>query len=268
MKSLQQVGFTLVEMAIVMVIIGLLLTNSLRPLSSIVEQRRIKQTDQTLEDIKEALLGYTILHGRLPCPAEYAKFDGVNDAVVGREDTTLCDKEGYLPWVDLGVGRYDGWGNPFRYRAEEEYTGNGTPMDYSQIIVDQGNTGSGLRISQYIFKEDYDSLPTAEEKSAQWFASVNDSRIAVVIFSCGKNGRPDPIDATGKEYLATNDADGISNQNTFCSNTKSGLQNREYVYNFQVKDGDTILFDDQLTWLSRNTLMNRLILSKLWPPQP
>jgi hypothetical protein len=192
--------------------------------------------------------------------------------MVGRENTALCGQEGYLPWVDLAVGRYDGWGNPFRYRVEEEYTSNdGNPMDYSEVIVDQGETGSGLRVSTYIFKDEYNSLPLVppmKERAAKWFAADNDSRIAVVIFSCGKNGRPDPIDPAGKEYVATNDADGIPNQNTFCSNTKFGLQNREYVYNFQVKDGDTILFDDQLTWLSRNTLMNRLILSKSWPPQP
>lgn len=251
-------GFTLVEVAIVIVVIGLLLTHSLRPLSSVVEQQRIQRTDQTLEEIKEALLGYAVLNKRLPCPADSAE--------IGKENIALCGQEGYLPWADLAVGRYDGWGNQFRYRAEKEYTDN--PMDYAQVIVNQGATGSGLRVSRYITKEDYDSLPTTQKKAAQWFAATNDSRIAVVIFSCGKNGHPDPIQSLhpeNKKSLTSNDADNTLNSDISCNNPKVGVQSREYTYNFQVKDNETILFDDQLTWLSRNTLMNRLSASQRWP---
>jgi hypothetical protein len=33
------------------------------------EQRRITETRQQLAEIKDALLGFAIIHGRLPCPA-------------------------------------------------------------------------------------------------------------------------------------------------------------------------------------------------------
>lgn len=244
-------GFTLVEMAIVILVIGLLLRETLRPLSIVYEQKRFEQTDRVLEDIKEALLGYAILHQRLPCPA--------SSPDTGIENLTLCNKEGYLPWADLGLGRYDGWGNPFRYRAEEEYTGNGNHMDYAKIIVDEDKTGSGLNVRRGI----YDSAATTEYK---WFTkTTDDSRVAAIIFSCGQNGRPDPTPGDAYPDKVTNDADKTGNSDIFCTNPVSGTQSREYVSSFIVKTGGENLFDDRLTWLSRNTLLNRLLTAKRWP---
>lgn len=74
-------------------------------------------------------------------------------------------------------------------------------------------------------------------------------RVATIIFSCGKNGIPD------NENDATEIQDDIK-----CSNP--GTSNSTYIQNGYIEDQ----FDDILTWLSKNTLIHRLVAAKKWPP--
>ncbi len=174
------------------------------PLHSQRNQQQIFRTLKTLEEIKNALLGFAVINNRLPCPASFE--DGL--------ETATCDKEGYLPWAELGVGRYDAWNNLFRYRVEEEYTENS--LDKDKIFV----TGSALRVKN--LKDDF------------FTSSSDDSRVTAIIFSFGKNGKADDDNA---------------------------VLDKIFIYDGYVenKDEPEKAFDDVLTWLSRNTLMNHLI---------
>src|SRR5450830_1543922 len=93
----RQSGFTLVEIAIVLLIVGLMIGGILGPLFSQLEQRRVSDTKRTMEEAREALYGYALRNGYLPCPA----ISSIN----GLEDRTgnLCNKRyGFLPWATLG----------------------------------------------------------------------------------------------------------------------------------------------------------------------
>ena len=68
-KITSENGFSLVEIAVVLVIISVLLTIAVVPIAAQIEQRRTEETLRQLETIKEALLGFAIANGRLPCPA-------------------------------------------------------------------------------------------------------------------------------------------------------------------------------------------------------
>ena len=62
-------GFSLVEIAVVLVIISVLIAIVAVPLATQIEQRRTEATLKQLEVIKEALIGFATAKGRLPCPA-------------------------------------------------------------------------------------------------------------------------------------------------------------------------------------------------------
>ncbi|MDM8561166.1 prepilin-type N-terminal cleavage/methylation domain-containing protein [Candidatus Parabeggiatoa sp. HSG14] len=233
-------GFSLIEVAIVLVIIGLLAMGLLTPIAVQMDLKKIKQTDKTLEKIKEALLGFAVINGRLPCSAPDKDKDKEGNEILekdkGKEHEDWCEKEGFLPWKNLGVGRYDGWGNPFRYRAEDEYSKD--PMILSEVLVKADETGSGLRIRNREIEDDSKSSP---KKYFYFTTKTNDSRVVAVIFSHGKNGKPYDDD--------TNNDDNAHSSN------------RIFVYDGYIENK----FDDRLTWLSRNTLMNRLLLAKKLP---
>lgn len=93
----------------VLLIVGFLMSSILIPLPSQIDQKKIVETRQYLEEIKEALLGFAVLHGRLPEP----DLSGTGNGVANSSESY---KEGELPWASLGVEKYDAWGNSFRYR--------------------------------------------------------------------------------------------------------------------------------------------------------
>src|SRR3954468_13555189 len=64
-----QSAFTLVELAIVITIIGLLLGPLLILYSNQIESRKIRQTWENLEAIRQALAEYQFSTGHYPCPA-------------------------------------------------------------------------------------------------------------------------------------------------------------------------------------------------------
>ena len=76
----RQRGFTLAELAIAFFIIGLLLAGAFMPLSSQVEVRNIADTKRTMDQIREAIIGYAQANGRLPCPARGATATGRTDS--------------------------------------------------------------------------------------------------------------------------------------------------------------------------------------------
>ncbi len=130
-----QLGFTLIEMAIVLVILSFVLAALLLPLRAQREQAAKIQTENTLENAKQALLGYAQQQGRLPCPATAANSQGNTDAgSLGQENpiggthnvapTVLnCTAQsGFLPAATLGLQptdaqgfALDAWNNRIRY---------------------------------------------------------------------------------------------------------------------------------------------------------
>jgi prepilin-type N-terminal cleavage/methylation domain-containing protein len=126
-------GFSLIEMAMGLVIIGLLIGSLLVPGVEQSTQQKIKLTQQILEEIKTALLGFAEVNNRLPCPAidSTGKEANFTDATKQQCDK-YDDADGYLPWAILGVGKYDAWGRPFRYRVDGWFS-NGLGTDGTGI---------------------------------------------------------------------------------------------------------------------------------------
>ena len=115
----KQSGFTLIELAVVLVIVGLLVGSLVGSITSRIETTRRDNTIKKLEEIKLAIFGYASAQGRLPCPAT-ALGGGQEQPAGGGACVTLY---GFVPGRTLGLsGAYnrdnlliDSWGNPFRY---------------------------------------------------------------------------------------------------------------------------------------------------------
>ena len=113
-------GFTLIEVAIVLLIVGFLLGVIITPMSAQRETLKIKQAREELKVIEEALYGFVIANERLPCPA----VPGSGAAAPDISGTcTNPNSRGFVPSTTLGLsGTFncdelllDPWGNPYRY---------------------------------------------------------------------------------------------------------------------------------------------------------
>lgn len=115
-----QGGFNLIEMAIVLVIVGVLLGGLITPLTTQFDTSRRIGVQTEIKDIHDALLGFAAANGRLPCPATA----GSNGLSAPNAATAACTtNHGFVPSRTLGLnGEVDGnnllldpWLNPIRY---------------------------------------------------------------------------------------------------------------------------------------------------------
>lgn len=111
-------GFSLIELAIVLIVVGLLTSSLLGPLAaqrtSGEETAARNQLDLTLD----TLYGFAITHGRLPCPAA-AGLDS-SEASAGQENCSLA--HGVIPWRSLGLPEVDPWGQRLTYYVHADFT--------------------------------------------------------------------------------------------------------------------------------------------------
>jgi prepilin-type N-terminal cleavage/methylation domain-containing protein len=121
--SRRERGFTLVELAVVVLVVGLLIGSLLVPLSTQVDQRNAADTQRRLEDAREALIGFAVANGRFPCPASSTSngqesfctnSSGGCGAVILSPTSTppshgRCTNffDGYLPGLALGLNKLD-----------------------------------------------------------------------------------------------------------------------------------------------------------------
>ena len=140
-------GFTLIELAIAIAIIGLLLGALLVPLATHSNAGKNRATERDLKEIKEALIGFGISTGRLPCPDTTGNgLENLTGALAPPPATPpdCVALEGNLPWLTLGVVAVDAWDQRFRYRVNQQfaypvYTGQPPDANYMDL-TDIGDT--------------------------------------------------------------------------------------------------------------------------------
>jgi len=105
-------GFTLIEIALALVIIGLLITGGTFLYGQQYHSDKINQTHSQLNNIHDLMLIFVQTNGYLPCP------DTDGDGLENRKTDGACQsRQGRLPGQTLGIDSKDAWGTPFYYRV-------------------------------------------------------------------------------------------------------------------------------------------------------
>jgi prepilin-type N-terminal cleavage/methylation domain-containing protein len=188
----KQLGFTLVEMAIVLVIAGALLTAGLKIASAVAERSAVSVTKQHQEAIKEALISYIAKMGRLPCPDQNATPDGLDN---DRDASTpaLCNAySGTVPYKDLGLERevvIDGWDNYITYVMSPlwrlTYNASAVAGDQYQTSTITDAFWPGVRAGAITV---YTRIPATSATTTKIADPATNTGAAVALISYGPNG--------------------------------------------------------------------------------
>ena len=231
-------GFTLIELAIAMFIIALLLGSILVPLATQVEQRQISETQKKQEEIKDALTGFAVANGYLPCPAISASI-GLEDRTAGV--CTASKRQGFLPWQTLGVSKLDAWGHIYRYSVTLAFASATTPFTLSTPpdITIKTRDSAGALVNQ---------------------SNVNG--IPVVVLSHGRNGYGSTDNQGTVAALPTGWPANNLDENTNASGSTTFVNRTAQAAGSIGTGGE---FDDLVIWQAQYVLLNRMVAAGKLP---
>lgn len=238
-------GFSLIEVAIVLLVLGLALGGLLGTIGQTTENTRRLEAKNKLQEIEESLYAFAQVQGRLPCPADddTGGFEDVLSTTAG----TCGLYQGLLPNATLGLSGnvdengflVDPWGNAFRYSVAGttpggyRYTGTtGIQSIYDNAATQVVNNTNMLQVCD----------------TSACTGTIMSNVVPAVVLSMGNNGAS--ISATSSAAEQANGYNALTTNNIY---------NVSINVTFVVTDYSEDNFDDMLIWISPHLLLGKLI---------
>lgn len=247
----RQTGFTLVEIAIVLLIVTILLGYSVALFPVQQELKQYRQVQSEMDGIIEQLIAFAQVNGRLPCPD--TNDDGVEDQAGGPPFNSCDGWFGRLPGRTLGInGKYnangrllDPWGEGYGYAVSAGDSDGVVPAngDIDLVTVngirDQGMAATAGGLDLFIC-DDSTVIANHIDCAAAGSALVLNN-VAAVLISLGKDN----------EIPATSN---IQAENLDDFGSGGGTLDKVYIF---APRSDT--YDDVVKWVPANLLFSRMI---------
>ncbi len=246
-------GFTLVELAIVLLVLGILARSALQPLTVGIDHRNYRTANAQLEEVRQQVIGHVVARGVLPCPLQAS--DNLMQSHVGPAPSGLLNSTqelsnyrvdvmpqqsrdcheshglvpaailGLLGAIDVNGALLDPWGYPYQFAVsldDNAEHGNRDVSDWMQV-------GEAARVGLPELAASI-SICTRSVQGSCPARNVRANQIAFVVWSQGKD-RSDRGDQKENQ-----DGDSV-----FVLRERS-----------EVNDN---AFDDQLSWGSAADVM-------------
>ena len=244
-----ETGFTLIEIAVSLFILTLVISALLGPMAVQIEERQVRESERTMNEMLEALVGYAVTQTvpHLPCPDRTSggagtpndtANDGIEDFNTGTGACTATNGDGNIPWATLGVSATDVWGNRFRYLVTPAFSNRVTAMTLT--------SAGTLKVCA--------AAPTSATCGGTSYIADN---VPAVILSHGKNG-------SGAMNASNNTQISIAGASTHETENAGGTYTDSVVSKIRTNVAGQE-FDDIVVWLSPNVLFNRLVSANKLP---
>lgn len=242
-------GFSLIEMAVVMMILGLLLGGLFTALGQSTENTRRTDTLAQLASIEEALYGYAQAYGRLPCPATDVSA-GVESPAVPLATGICTVVHGFVPHVTLGLQSQpmsngllvDAWRNPVRYTVSSLVSATPPNRVFTSVAGMREQFASATPIVANVL-----TLPCISDTPG-CAGVVHANTVPALAFSLGNNAQ------------SFTSADELENVGALLG----GIQVPN-DYEFVSRTYAELAYDDLMVWLSPNVLFSRLVTAGRLP---
>lgn len=237
-----QAGFSLIELSVVLVIIGLLVGGGIAAIDATRAQANRSDQADRLDRVRQAIYGFAMANGHIPCPDDLA--DGTPPDPDGREDRTAGDcssDTGALPWHDLGLASRDAWGFPIVYHVDPVFADSSNLFELAEpppstVTVEDGN-GNEIAATPAVI------LSVGPQGGQVWTSAG---------FACpGTDGDGAVTDGFSDDESANCDGD-----------------DRFIRTGYRTESAPAGRFDDMVIWLSAPLLKARLVEAGELPRSP
>lgn len=244
-------GFTMIELSIVIIIIGLLFVGSFEAGKHFMIQNNIKATIIKLNTIQNALDIYVIENGKLPCPAGLKLNNGDSVSSCSATNTTTGIYvtsgsgvvSGAVPYEELNLTSdvsHDSWNGKIIYSVSIEATNNIRRMNNLSY--------SGIRI--------YDNGTTKLITDRALYSLVSNGKNKFGAFDFKSNSK---LSTNGiSTYESRNVGDTYTNENVYFSDYKTNDDILKYKTRMQIVN-DTNLED--INCMVDSTIISKLLTS-------
>jgi len=284
MKISANKGFTLIEIGIVMLILFFLLSSAFVSVTALRKTGNISESKQKLQEIEQALYGFAVAQGRLPCPATASSNGLSNPADPSIAAVRHCNGNaaiggyiGFVPASTLGIKGeincdgllVDPWGRPYRYSVSNSDVLTNPLIIGGDFVVANGiqeentvgavpangmaNVVPGAAAPNPALLQICNNLDAACNAGTA-ATNVTTSNAIAIIFSLGER-RPN----SAREN--TNAGQTNVTGSPACGSQTYPLSNDQFYYSAPSREisGSATEFDDIVTWISPNILFNKLL---------
>ena len=220
-----------------------------------------------LREVKQALIGFAIVNGRLPCPDVDNDADATEtpSVVDGQEDCASVAAgfdAGFLPWAALELRPSDAWGHLFYYRVTPEFT-------YTAVA---GATAGANRLDL----EDVGDIEIRTRGDDPAAGTGGEGKEPVVLATTA----PAIVISFGANGLGARNIDGDTRAGPDAGtdeaeNLDGGAADRIYISRFHTpgdpacdeadEDEAFCEYDDLMIWLSRSVLIGEMVNAGVLP---
>jgi prepilin-type N-terminal cleavage/methylation domain-containing protein len=277
-----QRGFTLIEMAIVLIIVTILIGGLAVPLSAQIQARRVAETRTDMQAIHDALIGYAMSHyvttPSPPCTCNYNSSGDFDPSVLGSCDKMLCPagstpnnsfppfKRHYLPCPDAPNDGNAGSTNDDDGIEETRISGECTLLRGGLPWVTLGVKGQdawGNRYTYAVTKEFSKEFTSSSQGDLNIYPDFNCTtasvaeKVPAIVVSHGPNSRgAQNISIEDNKQTPAPPSGTSKNELQNLNQQASLLPCTEDKYFVSATPTDT--FDDLVIWLSNHKLFSRV----------
>ena len=198
-KARGSAGYTLVEMAVCVAIVGILASSGIGGVSAYFGTHKTAETRQKMDFVMNALSAYAQTHYRLPCPADPKapaaqagqEEDGGKCFVTGGNAALYRETEGIVPWKELAIPQImaiDAWGRYITYKPAPNLT-----VDTQSAAMQDTAGSTPLDVHNAC-------------RTALWYDALgNHANRAKALFCCNAPPKDDYLSGAGQQVALNDD---------------------------------------------------------------